>query len=97
MRHLSTKVVRQILSRCITGSDACAVPVLTPEEAHDFARAYPQVSGTPLYWVNGTSGHILKPGEHTLEILDEIGLSEAEKRQLALDDAIGWSGPRSKL
>ena len=82
------------MHRHITGSDACALPVLTPTEAHALTgtdaplpAAHPRIS--PAVRLDGQSDVILQSGKHTREILEELGLSEEEQRQLALDGAIG--------
>lgn len=82
----------------ITGTDACALPVLTPAEAHasenldqSFPMAHPQVSGSrsPDTRKKASGEIILVAGAHTRDVLEEIKLTEAEKRRLALDGALG--------
>jgi alpha-methylacyl-CoA racemase len=83
--------VTQIVGLCITGSDACALPVLTPIEAH--ASALPDASFLTVHTasqpVTALSNPCLQPGTHTQEILEELGLSEGERRQLVLNGALG--------
>jgi alpha-methylacyl-CoA racemase len=80
-----------------TGSDACVLPVLTSMEAHELASAdmsisaaHPQILGShPPPVFDDPNSPFLQPGKHTREILEELGLSEGELRQLAMDGAIG--------
>ncbi|KAI5988787.1 CoA-transferase family III [Pisolithus albus] len=79
------------------GSDACVVPVLTPEEAAllDPSRSvrpspHPHLSRTPpLPRTVARSSMVLEPGLHTWEVLGEFGLSRREILQLASDGAFG--------
>lgn len=79
------------------GSDACVVPVLTPEEAAllDPSRSvrpspHPYLSRTPpLPQTVARSSMVLEPGLHTWEVLGEFGLSRGEISQLASDGAFG--------
>jgi alpha-methylacyl-CoA racemase len=84
--------------RVITGTDACALPVLTPAEAHasesfdrSFPMAHPRVSGSqPTNKHSKVSGEvILSTGKHTYDVLEEIRLSDFEKHRLTLDGALG--------
>lgn len=82
----------------ITGTDACALPVLTPAEAHaskNFDQSFP-AAHPPLLGFRSSdtrkkvSGEIiLVAGTHTQDVLEEIKLTEAEKQRLALDGALG--------
>ncbi|KAF8071702.1 CoA-transferase family III [Lyophyllum atratum] len=82
------------------GTDACALPVLSPEEARSstspetpFPLAHPQVAGSePQKSSPGEKLYLLSPGEHTREVLEELKLTEAEIRQLAIDGAFGEEG-----
>ncbi|RDB26373.1 Alpha-methylacyl-CoA racemase [Hypsizygus marmoreus] len=81
------------------GTDACALPVLTPKEAlasepvgSQFPMAHPKISGSqPLKAQTGDLGSfkLLDPGSHTNEILAELNYSEKERNGLALDGALG--------
>ncbi|KAK7044254.1 hypothetical protein VNI00_007976 [Paramarasmius palmivorus] len=86
------------------GTDACAVPVLTPQEAVEresfdsVPTPHPHVVGSRERKASGVSSpgaFILMPGQHTDEILRELGLSDAEKEILSRDKAI--DGVKAKL
>ena len=55
------------------------------------SAAHPQILGShPLVMrFNDPMSPFLRPGKHTREILGELGLNKGEKRQLAMDGAIG--------
>ena len=99
-RSIPTEIVcNNIIHRRITGSDACALPVLTPTEARmltgadaPLPAAHPQI--LPAVRLHGHSDVILQSGKHNREILEELGLSEEEKRRLVLDGAIGGEEAR---
>ncbi|KAG6898545.1 hypothetical protein C0993_006088 [Termitomyces sp. T159_Od127] len=85
------------------GTDACALPVLTPEEARattspdeSFPAAHPRILGSqPVQPVKQSPAtHYLLPGQHTQEILLELGFGDEEVRKLATDGALG-KGARS--
>lgn len=80
------------------GTDACALPVLTPKEAQattssdeSFPAAHPRILGSqPVQAVKSSqSTPYLHPGKHTQEILLELGYGDKEVRQLATDGALG--------
>jgi len=78
------------------GTDACAVPVLTPTEAaaldlspSKFPAPHPKVAGTGNSVNLGLTSLNLRPGQHTEEVLHELGLSNGERNRLALDGALG--------
>lgn len=89
-------------------SDACALPVLTPFEASRLQNApneppsliphpHPRLSRTPFVPISSKSEDglkLLKPGQHTQEILEELGLSQEEKESLKRDGSLG-KAPRS--
>jgi len=86
---------RDYWEQVFQGTDACAVPVLTLEEAaaldpshSPIPTVHPQVASTFTPARTGNLVH-LRPGQHTQEILAELGLSEGEQRRLALDGALG--------
>ncbi|KAG1905304.1 CoA-transferase family III domain-containing protein [Suillus fuscotomentosus] len=75
------------------GTDACAVPVLSPTEAAQlhgspYPVPHPELSRTspsPLQ----DEIKILDPGKHSVDILRELGLSEEDMRQLVAEGALG--------
>ncbi|KAH7915624.1 CoA-transferase family III [Hygrophoropsis aurantiaca] len=77
------------------GSDACAVPVLSPNEAAEITSSKSlQPTLHPELMRTRPSPHsqaikLLEPGQHTDDILTELGLSCGERRQLALEGALG--------
>ena len=54
---------------------------------------HPQLSRTPARATNGNSPNYgdgtLKPGSHTEEILQELGIKDSERTKLILDGALG--------
>lgn len=86
-----------------SASDACAVPVLTPEEAANLDASksslpipHPQLSRTPSVTAHTaqTSSSVekslhLTPGSHTTDILRESGFSDQEVDVLLQDGALG--------
>lgn len=91
------------LSLLLSGTDACAVPVLMPPEATAALESSPMPEFHPrVVRHNGhdqyspsshkhldTSKIILQPGLHTEELLTEAGLSDREIKKLALEGALG--------
>ncbi|KIJ67100.1 hypothetical protein HYDPIDRAFT_26503 [Hydnomerulius pinastri MD-312] len=78
------------------GSDACAVPVLSPAEAaHQDPTGslrpapHPHLSRTAPSSLHTGPNTMLEPGTHNEEILAELGLSTVERKQLALEGALG--------
>ncbi|KAG6331500.1 hypothetical protein ID866_7587 [Astraeus odoratus] len=79
------------------GSDACAVPVLTPEEAGHLDPSgslrpapHPRLSRTPPLPQDLAKSNItLEPGTHTEAVLVEIGLSAGDIKQLGSQGAFG--------
>ena len=80
------------------GTDACTVPVLSPEEAA-------KVAGTPIPaphpWLSDQKRRsypkefgVLKPGQHTEEILKEMGISGDELASILRSGAIGKAGSK---
>ncbi|EJD06906.1 CoA-transferase family III [Fomitiporia mediterranea MF3/22] len=80
------------------GSDACAVPVLSPEEAAKAAGS-PIPAPHPILSESQPAPPkeftLLKPGQHTEEILNELGISGTTLAELVRSGAIGK--PTSKL
>ncbi|KAJ7158825.1 CoA-transferase family III domain-containing protein [Mycena filopes] len=100
---------RDYWARVFHGTDACALPVLTTDEAaaldassSHFPVPHPrivdhssQIATTATY---GLEGLALRPGQHTLEILSELGLDDAQMERMVGEGAIGISSAReSKL
>ncbi|KAJ7127061.1 CoA-transferase family III [Mycena epipterygia] len=89
------------------GSDACAIPVLTPEEAaaldpssSAFPVPHPRIV-TPRPEMRkevGSESLALRPGQHTREILAELGLDDVQLEEMVREGAISISKARqSKL
>jgi alpha-methylacyl-CoA racemase len=88
------------------GTDACAVPVLTPQEAtaalesSPMPEFHPHVRGHSQYQQSSHEGLnvsdlILKPGQHTEELLTEAGLSNKDIKRLALEGVLGEEAQKS--
>lgn len=80
----------------VVGTDACAVPVLVPQEAAKLASAsiptpHPQISVQRSVQpeVFESKKVILAPGKHTQEVLKEYGLSEERVRELEAEGIFG--------
>jgi len=81
----------------LPGTDACAVPVLTPKEAAaqgppppDFhPRVTSQSANQSSQKFKSAGNFMLEPGLHTEEVLREAGLNEREILRLSLDGALG--------
>jgi alpha-methylacyl-CoA racemase len=90
----------------LLGTDSCAVPVLSPDEAAQLHESpqpipHPELSRTSLSPPQDKI-KTLEPGEHTTDILKELGLSQEEMRQLAIEGVLGEEArdlelPKSKL
>ncbi|KAJ7773194.1 CoA-transferase family III domain-containing protein [Mycena metata] len=90
-------------------TDACALPVLTTDEAaaldassSHFPVPHPQIvnqeTKIPRKPKLGPESLALQPGQHTREILVELGLNDAQIEGMVRDGAIGISKTReSKL
>ncbi|KAJ7363982.1 CoA-transferase family III domain-containing protein [Mycena albidolilacea] len=90
-------------------TDACAVPILTPEEAaaldlskSPFPAPHPrivsQTQRSEKIESVGPESLALRPGQHTREILAELGLDDAQLEEMVREGAIGVSKVReSKL
>ncbi|KAJ7274447.1 CoA-transferase family III domain-containing protein [Mycena haematopus] len=96
---------RDYWTQVFHGTDACAVPVLTTEEAAalDFSRSpfpvpHPRViSQTRRSTISqsvGPASLALQPGQHTREILAELGLNDSQLEEMVRDGAIGISKAR---
>ncbi|KAJ6513312.1 CoA-transferase family III domain-containing protein [Mycena sanguinolenta] len=100
---------RDYWTQVFHGTDACAVPVLTTEEAaaldlskSPFPVPHPRVINQTrrpeLPRRVGPESLVLRPGQHTREILAELGLDDAQLEKMAREGAIGISNARgSKL
>lgn len=94
-----------LLTEGNSGTDSCAVPVLSPAEAAATTSAlpapHPVLTRTPAYalptsWRSSEASTNLKPGQHTDVILTELGLNEDEKLKLASTGVLG-SSPKARL
>jgi len=97
---------RDYWAQVFHGTDACAVPVLTPTEAvkahgSSMPEFHPRIvrqvqnqppeSPKPFHVENV----IIQPGVHTDEVLRGAGVSGAEIKRLALDGALGEEAQKS--
>ncbi|KAH8118047.1 CoA-transferase family III domain-containing protein [Phellopilus nigrolimitatus] len=76
------------------GTDACAVPVLSPTEAAQAAGStiptpHPMLAGSSQRPSNSVGSGSLNPGEHTKEILKEMDLPGDELAALVRSGALG--------
>ena len=78
----------------ISGTDACAVPVLTPKEAGKLTSHipifHPQVS-EQLKAGQYLDPKIIQPGVHTDEVLQELGINAERIEQLKDEGVFGKS------
>ena len=94
------------------GTDACALPVLSPVEAAALATKstessedgvpvpHPQLLRTPSRVVDssdGTKAVILESGAHTDAILAELGLGRGEREAMHREGAVGGATLDAKL
>jgi alpha-methylacyl-CoA racemase len=96
-------------SKCIgrPGTDACAVPVLTPEEAaaldassSPFPVPHPRIasSASPPTRAPGPGSLALEVGKHTREVLKELGINDIQIEEMVRDGAVSTGTERlSKL
>lgn len=84
---------RDFWTEIFHGTDACAVPVLSPTEAAQFHGSLHPIPHPELSRTSSSSLQdeikILDPGKHTADILRELGLSEEDTRQLVTEGALG--------
>ncbi|KAI4521237.1 CoA-transferase family III [Schizophyllum commune Loenen D] len=77
-------------------TDACAVPVLSPEEAaHRYTavpKSHPSVDDPRP--VSDLSASFVHPGAHTEEILQEYGITPEDRERLRRDHALDGRGAR---
>ncbi|TFK27198.1 alpha-methylacyl-CoA racemase [Coprinopsis marcescibilis] len=74
-------------------TEACTVPVLSPKEAGKLAQApvpeaHPAITSTTQQPKLERPLAALKPGQHTTEILEELGIKGPQRHRLARDKAI---------
>ncbi|KAJ6494761.1 CoA-transferase family III domain-containing protein [Mycena vitilis] len=98
---------RDYWAQVFHGTDACALPVLTTEEAAALDASsspipvpHPRIvsrSGeTPQH--AASNDFALPPGQHTREVLTELGLDKVQLERMQRDGAIGvWDARESKL
>lgn len=93
------------------GSDACAVPVLTTNEAASLAAAsssrrgegfvpspHPTLERTPSgVPLSDTGSLMVSPGAHTEDILGELDISIEEREALRREGALGDQPTVAKL
>ncbi|KAF8656886.1 hypothetical protein AX16_002431 [Volvariella volvacea WC 439] len=92
---------RDYWQKVFLGTDACVAPVLTPEEARtavggdsSFPLPHPVVSN----WAVPKMLHpIVAVGQHTDEILKELGIGGVLRRTLIAEGAVEGDGVSSKL
>ncbi|TFL03926.1 CoA-transferase family III [Pterulicium gracile] len=96
---------REFWSDLFHGTDACAVAVLHPDEASQFDRDFSLVpSPTPILSrfksrprETPTQSIVLPMGEHTEEILTELGYDGWQISELAIEETINTLHGRAKL
>ncbi len=88
----------------MTGTDACAVPVLTPREAAKQTNAIPVPHPRLSAQANlpepvNSKNLLIKPGTHMREVLQEYGLDAADRVKLLQEEGVfgGNLRPRSKM
>lgn len=83
------------LTFILIGTDACAVPVLTPKEAaqragNNIPMPHPQLSARANMGAPADSKNLLmKPGAHTLEVLQEYGINSDRIKSLHGEGVFG--------
>lgn len=100
--------------RTASGTDACVVPVLTPEEAAvlasrsstSSASVTPTPAPNPAPFLSRTPAsadtsnsylNLLKAGEHTYEVLSELGLQESEVMALVKEGVVGGASADGRV
>ena len=88
----------------MTGTDACAVPVLTPREAAKQTNAIPVPHPRLSAQANlpepvDSKNLLIKPGTHMREVLQEYGLDAADRVKLLQKEGVFGRNllPRSKM
>ncbi|TRM64847.1 CoA-transferase family III domain-containing protein [Schizophyllum amplum] len=85
---------RDFWANVFQGSDACAFPVLSPEEAAERFDAVPTahptvVASDSLRSAPELGASFILPGTHTDDILKEYGIAPAERYKLLQEGALG--------
>lgn len=84
---------RDFWTEVFHGTDACAVPVLSPTEAAQLHGSLHPMPHPELSRISPPSLQdeikTLNPGKHTVDILRELGLSEVDIRRLVAEGALG--------
>lgn len=70
-------------SKGVSAEDLESAPVPHPQLLRTPAKM-PHIGDTTTH-----SNHIIPPGKHTGEVLEELGLTVSERRKLAADGALG--------
>ncbi|KAF8907381.1 CoA-transferase family III [Gymnopilus junonius] len=90
---------RDFWTQVFHGKDACAVPVLTPQEAAKQTSSiplfHPQLSSqVQNQGLLGSKDVIIEAGAHTYEVLKDFGLGNSHIRHLERDGVIQSARPR---
>jgi len=100
--YLSTTFLWDLI-RSFLATEACTVPVLTPQEAAKASKAvlpeaHPKIisHGSPQPSRKPTLPSLLQPGQHTDEILEELGFEKAERDRLRQQGVFG-NATKAKL
>ncbi|KDR76301.1 hypothetical protein GALMADRAFT_156391 [Galerina marginata CBS 339.88] len=94
---------RDFWAHVFHGTDACAVPVLNPQEAatqtSDIPVFHPQLSNREEKPRNTSEPEniVIKPGAHTYEVLKDFGLEDNRIRQLQDEGVLGKQSQRAKM
>ncbi|KAI0368736.1 CoA-transferase family III [Pilatotrama ljubarskyi] len=100
---------RDYWAKVFDASDACAVPVLSPEEAAALAAGsssrggsvpvpHPKLERTPsITALPAAADSIIPRGAHTGEILEELGVDEGQREALLREGALGDPPAVAKL
>jgi len=91
IRQASDGVHRNL---CQTGTDACAVPVLSPDEASKETTVvplpHPQLSNSAkMRHGIGAENLLINPGTHTGEILHDLGIDNERVQELKKEGVFG--------
>ena len=76
------------------GLDACTFPVLSPNEAAELASSgatplvHPRLSRSAVTPLPSDDFQLLRPGENTTEILNELGVTPEERTRLVKDGVL---------
>ncbi|KAI0360141.1 CoA-transferase family III [Trametes cingulata] len=101
--------LRDYWAKVFDASDACAVPVLSPEEAAALAAGsssrggsvpvpHPKLERTPsVASLPNAASSIVPRGAHTEEILEELGVDKGQREALRREGALGDQPTAAKL